>query len=247
MKKAILLLAFATILTVSGTVLSAQTKTFRNKQIAKAQGVMNMAEISYSPVFQNQIMDKYTRTVRMNAFSLDFAQARPILSVYPAQPLYLQYGIKLQYTFHINEDQDDVNYNGTMYSGGFKVLTSYFTAKVPVNLMYSFKIPQTNLSFIPYAGMHMLLHMVGRQKNTEWTSVNDKKNSKTEIKSLFKDEDMGGNACNRFGLGWQLGAKLIYNNLIFGLGYEGDLLNHQKDDDYKVKMSQVNISLGVMF
>ena len=245
MKKCILLL-IAT-LTVSSPVMSAQMKTFRYNQAANAQNVMNMAEISFSPLYTNQIFDRYTTTLRMKAFSLNFAQARPILDVYPAQPLYLQYGMKLQYTHHLNEDRDDVNLNGTFLSGGFKVVTSYLTAKAPVNLTYLFKIPQTNLSFMPYTGMHMLLHIVGRQKDTEWTSVNGDKGTKTETKLLFKDEDMGGNACNRFGIGWQVGARLAYDNLLFGLGYEGDLLNLQKADDYKVKMSQVNISLGIMF
>ena len=213
----------------------------------KAADIFHMVEVGYNPVLQNTIMDDYTRAVKMNAFSLSVSQARSILDTYPTHPLYLQYGLNLQYTFHTNEDQDDVSYNGTKYSAGYEILTSFFTMKVPVNLLYSFQIPQTSLSFMPYAGVHMLVHLSGRQKNTTWQSTNGKKDSTTKVKSMFKDEDMGNNPCNRFGLGWQVGAKVAYDRLLFGLGYEGYLLNLQKGDDYKVRMPQANISLGIMF
>lgn len=245
MKKYVLLLLALWV--VSGTFMSAQTRVFPYVRSANTKSVINMVEIQYSPVLQNTIMDKYIRSVKMNAFSLNVSQARPILNSYPAHPLYLQYGLNLQYTFHKNEDQDDVDYNGTKYSAGFDILTSFFTAKIPVNLLYSFHIPQTRMSFMPYAGMNMLVHLVGRQKDTEWKSINGKKDSETEIKSLFKDDDMGDNPCKRFGLGWQVGAKLAYDKLLFGLAYEGYLLNLQKGDDYKVRMPQVNISVGVRF
>ena len=252
--KRIFFLLFA-LLVMSSIVVSAQmkpfpyTKTNQNTAIRtnKTADVFHMVEVNYSPVLQNTIMDKYTRAVKMNAFSLNVSQFRSILDTYQTHPLYLQYGLNLQYTYHINEDQDDVSYNGTKYSAGFKILTTFFTMKVPVNLLYSFQIPQTSLSFMPYAGAHMLVHLSGRQKDTEWESINGKKNSTTEVKSLFKDEDMGSNPCNRFGLGWQVGAKIAYDRLLFGLGYEGYLLNLQKGDDYKVRMPQVNISLGIMF
>lgn len=209
--------------------------------------VFNTLELSYSPVSEKTLMEKYDQSLRMNAFSLAFSQARSILDSYPTHPLYLQYGLNLQYAYHTNKDQDDVNYNGTVYSAGFNVLTSFFTAKIPVNLLYSFQIPETKLSFMPYVGLHMLAHIVGRQKDTEWTSINGKKDTETEIKRLFKDEDMGGDSLNRFALGWQVGAKLAYDKLLFGLGYEGPMTNLQKSDDYKVRMSQVNISLGIIF
>lgn len=210
----------------------------------ETERIFNTLDVTYSPAIQKQIMDKYSQTTKDNSFSINYNQARQISKVHP---LYIQYGIGLQYSYHINKDQDDVNYNGTLYSAGFKVVTSFFSARIPVNLLYSIPIPNTNINIIPYTGFSFIGYIVGQQKDTEWTAINDTKETTTEKTNLFKDDDMGNNPLNRLAIDWQLGAKLTYYRLIFSLSYEGPCTNLQKTDDYKLRRSQTNISVGILF
>lgn len=234
------------ILSTSSFIATAQDSIvfFTDKPKTSVENVFNSIDFTYSPVTQKQIMDRYNQTTDETALSLSFAQARQILD---SHPLFFQYGLGLQYSYHINEDQDDVELNGTLYSGGFKVLTSFFTAKIPVNLLYSFSIPETRMSFMPYAGLHLLGHIIGKQKDTEWISVDGDREKTTKTTNLFSDEDMGDHKLNRFCAGWQIGAKVAFDRFILGVAYEGPLSNLEKTDTYKLRRSQANISIGIMF
>lgn len=230
----------------SSVITSAQNSIsfFSNQHKNSVENVFNTVEFTYSPVTQKQIKDKYNQTTDETAFALSYAQARQVLD---SHPLYVQYGLGLQYAYHINEDQDDVDYNGTLYSGGFNVLTSFFTAKIPVNVLYTFEIPETRMTFMPYAGLHLLGHLVGQQKDTEWFSVNGDRETTTEKTNLFSSEDMGDHKLNRFIIGWQVGAKMAFNKFLIGVAYEGPMSNLEKSDTYTLRRSQTNISIGIMF
>ena len=100
---------------------------------------------------------------------------------------------------------------------------------------------------MPYAGIHVLGHIMGKQNDTEWISIDGDREKTTEIINLFSSEDMGNHKLNRFGIGWQVGAKVAFDRFLIGLAYEGPLSNLEKDDTYKLRRSQANISIGVMF
>lgn len=213
-------------------------------QASDLGSIVNIVEVTYSPVNLNQKFERYTRRIDEDAFALSFTQSRQISYVYP---LYLQYGAGLQYTYHINKDQDDVKYNGTYLSAGFKNYSSQITLNLPVNLMYCFSIPDIDVSFMPYAGLNLSWNIAARQKYTEWNSVDGERTTNVEKTNLLKKDDMGGHPYSRVQLGWQVGARVSYGRFLFGVAYQGPFTNLQVYDDYKLKMSQVNISLGFMF
>lgn len=206
--------------------------------------VFNTLDATYSSVRQKQIMDRYDQSTNENAFSLNYSQARQIFA---SNPVYVQYGLGLQYSYHVNKDQDDVNYNGTMISGGFTVLTSFLSAKLPVNIMYCIPVFDTSLTLMPFAGFNLQGYFLGRQKDTEWISINGDRETIVDKTNLFNSDQMGGNPLNRITVGWQAGAKLAIGRYLLGVAYEGPLSNLQKGDTYKVRRSQVNICLGYMF
>ena len=206
--------------------------------------LFNTIEVSYSPVKLNQKFERYTRTIDENAFSLNYNQALQISYYYP---LYVQYGAGLQYTFHTNKDQDDVKYNGTYYSAGFITRSSIVTANLPVNIMYCFTIPNVDINIMPYAGLNFSWNIAALQNYTEWSSVDGEKKSTKEKTNMLKKEDMGGHPFKRVEFGWQTGAKVSYGRLLFGVAYQGPFTNLQVYDDYKLRRSQVNISLGIIF
>lgn len=213
-------------------------------QASDLGSVVNTVEVTYSPVNLNQKFEKYTRRIDEDAFALSFTQSRQISYMYP---LYLQYGAGLQYTYHINKDQDDVKYNDTYYSAGFKVLTNQITLNLPVNLMYCLSVPDIDVSVMPYAGLNFSWNIAAFQKDTEWASINGDRTKTVEKTNLLKKEDMGGHPYRRVQLGWQAGARISYGRYLFGVVYQGPLTNLQVYDDYKLRTSQVNISVGFMF
>ena len=65
--------------------------------------------------------------------------------------------------------------------------------------------------------------------------------------SFFDKDDMDDETFNRFVVGWQIGAKLAFNDFVLGIGYEGPVSNLYKEDDFKINYSLINISIGVKF
>lgn len=232
---------FLTTLVLVSSFHFASAFSFRTDGISE---LFNTVEVTYSPVKWNQKFERYTRTIDQNAFSLNYNQARQISYCYP---LYVQYGAGLQYTFHTNKDQDDVKYNGTYYSGGFISRSNVVTVNIPMNIMYCFTIPNIDVNLMPYAGLDFSWNVAAVQNYTEWISINGDKTSKTEKTHMLSKDDMGGHPLRRVELGWQAGAKVSYGSLLFGVSYHGPFTNLQVYDDYKLRRSQVNISLGIIF
>ena len=200
---------------------------------ASAQ-VVNTVDVTYSPFTLNvEIGDDGDLSTDMNAFSLNWAQARTIL---PSLPVYLQYGVGIQYAWELDTEKEE----GVSY----KSSTSLLTAKVPVNVMYCFDVPTTEVSLIPYAGINLQGHIIGQSKST----IKYDGESQSSSSSFFDEDDMDGEAFNRFIVGWQIGAKVAYKNYFVGVAYEGPVTNLYKfDDDIKVNTNQVNISFGIKF
>ena len=186
-----------------------------NAQLGNSEKLFDAAEVSLSPVTLNINAMGITLKYNFTAVNASWYQARTIT---PDLPVFLQYGAGLQYTMGNMDFMDE------------DAPTNLLTVKVPVNVVYDFAVPNTELSVLPYAGLNLQGHILGSSDGY----------------SLF-DEDEMGMAFNRISLGWQIGAKVAYDKYFFGIGYEGPVTSLFKEDGMTVKLSQVNISVGMKF
>ena len=202
-----------------------------SKAKASVEDVFNTVDLTYSPVTMKATMGGSSLTEDYNGISLNWSQAR--LMTYKL-PIYLQYGAGAQFSWYTDSSSSDYY--------DVKTTTSFLTVKVPVNVLYNFAIPNTNLSVMPYLGLNAQVHVLGQTKasqeydgETETTKVN-----------YFSKDDME-DPYNRFVLGWQIGAMVSFNKYFVGIGYNGPVTSLYKNGDFKIQTSQVNISLGIMF
>lgn len=185
-----------------------------NAQFGQGDKFINTAEVIYSPVTFSVNMMGVDLSVNMNAVAIDWTQSYALMQ---DNPLYLLYGGVLQYTW----GGKDFNDKGMQY----------FTATIPLSLGYDFVIPKTKFSVLPYAGINVYDHIIGKAGDID----------------LFDSYDMEGEEFEDFGFGWQVGAKFVYDRYILGVGYQGPISNLYSADEVKVNLSQVNISLGIRF
>lgn len=184
-------------------------------QFGKSEKLFTSAEVAYSPTTLNINVSGFSLKYGLTALSATYYEARTIT---PDLPVFLQYGAGLQYTV------------GSMDFLGDEASTNLLTAKVPVNVVYDFAIPNTEFTVLPYVGLNVQGHILGT----------------TDGESLF-EEDESGVSFNRLTLGWQIGAKVAYGKYTFGVGYEGPATSFYKEDGMTVKLSQTHISFGMKF
>ncbi|MBQ8420835.1 MAG: outer membrane beta-barrel protein [Bacteroidales bacterium] len=240
MKKSVFLVAAA--LFVFSATASAQFVTSSSNSASKAasspdiEAAFSTFDITYSPVtFKADYDDDNgdTESEDLNAVSLNWMRA----DVLPVNlPLYIQYGVGLQYAFMTDSVSE-----GDYYS--YKTSVSFLTAKVPVNVLYAYTIPNTQVSLMPYLGLNLQGHLLGQEKYT----IEYDGEKETEKINYFSEDDMGDEKFNRFVLGWQVGAKVSFMQFIAGVAYEGPVTNLYKDKHYKINTSQINITLGIKF
>lgn len=211
---------------------SASGTTRKTAATTNAVSAFSTFDFTYSPFTLKSEYDGDDETEDMNAVSLNWAKAQSVSTAYP---VYLQYGVGLQYAWQTDSEKED--------SYSYKSTTSFLTAKIPVNLMYCLNVPNTQLSVLPYAGLNLQGHILGQTKVT----VSYDGDSESESMSFFDKDDMDDETFNRFVVGWQIGAKLAFNDFVLGIGYEGPVSNLYKEDDFKINYSLINISIGVKF
>lgn len=130
-------------------------------------------------------------------------------------PLFLEWGIGAQWSFY---SEGDIKIN-------------CISAKIPLNLIYDFQIPNTTIALDPYFGLRCRGNIWGEEK---WEYK-----GRSESIDIFDD----GN-CKRFQVGWQIGIKARFNNSFYvGAGYGTDF-NEWADD---VKINEASLSLGLVF
>lgn len=173
----------------------------------------------------------------MNALSLEWTNAHNIMA---SQPLYLEYGAGLQWSFWSDEER---NGDGDKYSQS----VNFLAVKVPVSVVYDLAIPQTSFSIMPYAGLNLATYLLGQAE----TSYDSSEYSDSHTSSCFSDDDTEGEPWNRVVLGWQVGARVNFGKYFAGIGYEGPLTNFLKKtydgEKYRVYSNQLNITLGWKF
>ena len=189
------------------------------------ESVFNTADFTYSPVTLKAKTDGADVSTKYNAVSVNYDQAR-LLPI--SFPLYIQYGAGLQYTWK------------TEKLDGVKDSDTFLTLKVPVSVLYQFEVPNVPLTIMPYAGLNLQAHLLGQSKVSY--------EGESEKFSYFSKDDMNGDPYNRFVVGWQIGARFMYQDYFIGLSYNGPVTNLYKySSDLKVRNSQFNISVGLRF
>lgn len=152
-------------------------------------------------------------------------------SLSSSSPLFIEGGIGVQYSFY-SEDMDDY------YEYTQKV--NMFSIKAPINFVYRYNLPNSNVSLCPFAGVTLRYNLSGKMKY----EYEDSDDDDDDDWDLFDKDDMGGNQFKRFQIGWQIGAKAIFNNKVsLGVSYGSDFSEIQK----KVKVKTTSISLGFIF
>lgn len=148
-----------------------------------------------------------------------------------APSLFLEAGLGVQYSFYTDDDDDDL-----------EIKTNLISAKVPVNLMYAFQIPNSSVALIPFVGANLRFNISGTQK----LEYDDGYYSDDEDFNLFDKKDMGSSDATwkRFQIGYQIGVKARFTeSFLVGLSYGSDLSEIVK----KTKVSTTSITLGYTF
>lgn len=148
-------------------------------------------------------------------WAANYTQANAITQ---SMPLFLEWGVGVQYSY-TSEDDETIN---------------YVSVKVPVNLIYDFQIPNTNINLDPYVGLKFRGNIWGELE------YDDDYYEESYSYNLFGDE------CDwkRFQIGGQIGLKARFNNKFFlGIGYSFDF----NEIAEKTNVNEVSISAGIVF
>lgn len=138
------------------------------------------------------------------------------ISITQSIPLFLEWGLGGQYSYE-SEDDETIH---------------YASVKVPINLIYDFQIPNTNINLDPYVGLKFRGNVWGEYKYDD--GYDD------ESYNHFGDEF----DWKRFQIGGQIGVKARFNNKFFlGIGYGFDFNEIAKD----IKVNEISISAGIVF
>ena len=153
----------------------------------------------------------------LNGVTLGYSHFIPLGDI----PLFLSPGAAVQWFFK-SED-------------GHK--TNMISAKIPVNLMYSFQVSD-NFRIEPYAGIYGRINIWGQEK------VGD------ESANILSSDDFGDAACKRFQLGWNAGVQFrITEAFTIGAGYFMDLMKLQNyssgKHDVKTNFQGFDFTLGI--
>lgn len=149
-------------------------------------------------------------------------------------PLYLELGTRLNYGW--------VNQNNNIFEEEDNDLTVlHLGMTIPVNIAYRIEIPNYKIALFPFAGVNTRVNML-------WGS------GRASPKSYYFDDYFTkDNHYKRFQWGYQLGANLEINNVVFGIQRVTDLnnfYNEKTDNDFAesiAKLRQTIISFGVRF
>lgn len=198
-----------------------------------APSQFNTFSFSYHPMKMIAEYGKESDSESMNGFSFQWNTNKKVVQ---SVPLYVGYGVGVQYSFYKDEEDDDY----------FEVETAtrFLSAKIPVDFLYRFDVPSTNVTILPYVGLDAVVHILG--KITMTASYEDEEES--ESYSFFDKDDMGDDTYRRFNIDWHIGAKLMFNGKWFlGAAYEGQVLKLYSKNKSSIGFGQANLSVGLVF
>lgn len=245
-----------TLLFAIGTTASAQTNR-------TSTGIKdyNTIHVQWNPTtFSNS--QKGAEDISATGFSIGYSHAFCISNT---APVFIETGLGLQYTYASESLADDVaELSGLSKREIVKYMDpedklKMFSAKVPVNIIYNWNIPNSRITLSPFIGVNMRYNFSGKY-NLDWNmapelkkelinlvgkDVFDENFSDQEL-NIFDKKDMGtsDDTWKRFQLGWQIGINATLNNMFsLGISYGTDFTEITK----KVNIHTTSVSLGYRF
>ena len=157
----------------------------------------------------------------MSGINIGWGWARSLSS---SLPLYLQYGIGIQYFWGKNDVPYAVN---EYYTKDVEQSIYMLGIKVPFNVIYHYDIPNTAFAIEPLVGLNIRANALGERDNKGYREDD-----------CFVDLDW-----NRVQIGYNIGVNAVYDKFVFGVSYTGDFSELGED----LNMSVWNIKVGVRF
>lgn len=180
-------------------------------------------------------------------------------SISQSIPLFVEAGIGAQYSFYTKDLVSDLAEEYNTSESSIRNLMdpemkiNMISAKVPISLAYTYQIPDSKITLIPYVGIDFRVNIIGKAS----AKYNLTSNGKTALKqagvsleekdvNLFNKDDMGSDdkTWNRFQVGWHIGLNVRINNqFLVGASYGTDFSEIVK----KVKIHTASITVGYCF
>ena len=156
------------------------------------------------------------------------------MSISNYNPLFIESGLSFQCTYC---DTEQTNKGAIVGHRG--------TISIPVNLIYRFKVFNSDIVMAPYIGHTLKYNFLAKETDTR--VVGSGKNAtlvKTEL-NLFDEDDMGDerSTANHIQMAWQFGIDLYIGKICFGIGYGTDLVDFLKSE----RFSTTYMTLGMTF
>ncbi len=172
--------------------------------------------INYNPVtFDFDGEDRDLST----GFNVSYTKATSIAT---SAPLFLEWGLGVHYA------------TGTEEDGDFEDKISTLAAYVPVNFIYKFDATD-KMAIAPYVGLSARVNILGSEEMSY--------DGDSEEYDFFDDDDMEETA-NRFQLGYQFGANIMFNKKFsIGIEYQGFFTEYMEEVD----ASGWSIGIGFLF
>ncbi len=214
--KCIKTFAVTVLLTVSASAFAQFTNSGSGSSasISDPQKGWSTVYVEWNP---SGFLPKYGSNKIFTGFSAGYNHATSISSTIP---LFVEAGVGVQYS---------------RYSDGDTFYISALSAKVPVELLYAWQLPNSSVTLIPHAGLNFRFNI--------WGHLSD--SSCGEHLNPFLKDDMGRNGVwKRFQAGWQIGVKARFNKrFMIGASYGTDFSEICKE----TKIVTGTVTLGYTF
>lgn len=160
-----------------------------------------------------------------------------VFGISKSKPLYVEIGAGLTYAWH--SDTEEVNDYTEREN-----TTTLLSLKVPVSILYNYRIPNSTFSICPFTGLTFRYNLSGNSKQDY--SGRDANNYEDLDINLFDKDDMGSDDATykRFQIGWQIGLSAKFSDkYVLGISYDYDLSGIAK----KLKVNTTSITFGYSF
>ena len=169
--------------------------------------------------------------------SLGFSRS---FSISKDTPLFVEGGMGIQYSFRSEDEVPFMLEHDDYYEMSGTEKIKMFSIKAPINILYNYSIPNSSIAICPFAGITLRYNLSAKYKyQSDFYDDDDE----DEI-NLFDEEDMDDDAWKRFQIGWQIGAKVMFNkSFTLGVSYGTDFSEIWE----KTKIKTTSVALGLCF
>lgn len=182
------------------------------------------------------------KDTNLNGFSIGYVKA---FSISKSLPLFVETGLNLTYA------TGEESYSDNWAEGGYGDISeskseyTYYGLQVPINLAYKFNVNE-KVQVIPFTGLYLKYNIAAEVdwtiKEGYYSPYDSYITEDSGTIDLFDDKDVK-DTWNRLNFGWQIGAKVAYQNFTAGISYGLDL----NEIGEKTKMNNLSISVGYNF